>query len=485
MTHRRPSALTILIGAVALAIVVAAGLAIGSPETSTAVERTVTVKKGVVQSTVSGTGNLEPAQQVDLDFSTSGEITYVAVTSGDHVDEGDVLAKVDDAAAKVAVAQAQAELESAQDQASTATTATATTTTATTTTTSTTAVATAYAATVTTPAPTTTTPQAEAQTETTPQTTTPPKATTTPPETTTTPSAPSSESSSSGSSGMSAAAAEAAVDSAQLALDQANDELEATVLRAPISATVTDVTKSEGETTGGGSSSSSSGSADADGSSPSAGGDDSSSSSSSSSSFITLSQLSRLRMEVSLSESDIDDVKVGQAATVTVNAKDGQQFAAKVTEVGQMSSSSTSSDAVSYPVTLTLDKTSATLRAGMSASAEIITDETSGVVVPNQALQGSTVTVERNGERSTQRVQVGVAGDTTTEITSGLKAGDVVVVTSQAAAAGAAAGQSGGATAPNAQQMRGGAGGLGGGGFSGGPPSGGGFSGPPAGGGRP
>ena len=56
--------------------------------------------------------------------------------------------------------------------------------------------------------------------------------------------------------------------------------------------------------------------------------------------FITLAQVSRFKMEVSLSESDIGSVKVGQPATVTVNAASGEQFAARVTDIGVLSSSS-------------------------------------------------------------------------------------------------------------------------------------------------
>ena len=143
-------------------------------------------------------------------------------------------------------------------------------------------------------------------------------------------------------------------------------------------------------------------------------------------------------MEVSLSESDIGKVKKGQAATVTVNAASGQEFEAHVTDIAVLSSSSSSSSgaadsgssAVSYPVELTLDQTSDKLKAGMSASADIVVAQATGLVVPTQALQGNTVTVVRDGERSTQQVQTGVTGDSTTQIVSGLKEGETVIVTS-------------------------------------------------------
>jgi hypothetical protein len=154
-----------------------------------------------------------------------------------------------------------------------------------------------------------------------------------------------------------------------------------------------------------------------------------------------------------------------------------------VTHIGVLSSSSgggSSSSAVSYPVTLTLDQTGKGLKAGMSATADIVTDEVTGIAIPSQALSGSTVTVEgKDGKQTTQRVQTGVVGDSTTQIVSGLDVGDKVVVRSAAATAGAAA-ASGSNQINNALRNRvGGGGGLGGGlgvgggGFGGGPPGGG------------
>ena len=62
----------------------------------------------------------------------------------------------------------------------------------------------------------------------------------------------------------------------------------------------------------------------------------------------------------------------------------------------------------------------------MSATADIVVARVTGLVVPSQALRGSTVTVERDGARSTQRVQTGVVGDSSTQVVSGLTAGDKV-----------------------------------------------------------
>ena len=449
--RRRPALTTVALATLAAAAVVGAVAVVGSPATSSAQERTVTVARGVIQSTVSGSGNLEPANEADVDFATSGEITHIYVKAGQHVSEDEILAKVDPDAANVDLAQAEASLQSAQDALDAAETAAS--------------------------APTATTAQSNG-------------------------SQGAGDSSASGSgsgsggatSTMTVAAAQANLDSAQLSVTSAEKALAATTLRAPMSGTVTAVNGSVGTTeSGGGSSSSSSSSSSGDSSGASVAGGlggsgaaSSSSASSSGSSFITLAQISRYKMQVSLSESDIGKVKVGQTATVTVNAASGEEVAARVTDIGVLSSSSGSgagTSAVSYPVTLTLDQTTKGLKAGMSATADIVTSQVTGIAVPSQALHGSAVTVEAaDGTQTTQRVQTGVVGDSTTQVVSGLKAGDKVVVRSAAAALGAAAGGSNQLNDAIRSRLGGGGlgGGLGGGGFAGG----GGFRGAGGGGGR-
>ncbi len=436
---RRPALTTVALAALAAAAVVGAVAVVGSPASSTTQERTATVARGVIQSTVSGSGNLEPANEADVDFATSGEITHIYVKEGQHVSKDDILAKVDPAAANVDLAQAEADLQSAQDALVQAET------------------------------PATTTAQSSGS-----------KGTSS-----------GSSSASGATSTMTVAAAQANVDSAQLTVQSAEKAVAATTLRAPMAGTVTAVNGSVGQTVSGGSSSSSSSSgssgASVTGGLGGGGSSASTSGSSSTTSFITLAQLSRYKMEVSLSESDIGSVKVGQPATVTVNAASGEQFAARVADIGVLSSSSSSgssSSAVSYPVTLSLEQTAKSLKAGMSATADIVTSQVTGMAVPSQALSGSTVTVEApDGTHSTERVQTGVVGDSTTQVVSGLKVGDKVVVRSAAAALGAASGSD---QVNNAIRSRLGGGALGGGlgdaGFGGG--AGGGFRGAGGGGGR-
>ena len=403
-TRLRPPPAVIALSALAVGAVAVAVVVVGSPPATASPGRTVTVTRGVVQSTVSGSGNLAPANQLELNFGTGGKVTKIYVKAGEHVSQGQLLARIDDSSAKVAVAQAQADLATAQDTLASAAVGTT-----------------------------------------------------------------------------AAASAAAAVDSAELTLKSAEQALTDTELRAPAPATVASIAGSVGETVGSSSSASSSSSATPSSTSgttdaaSSASTDSASTATSGSAGFITLAQLSRFKLDVSVSEADIGKVKVGQPATVTVDAVPGLKLSGHVAALGVLSSAASttsSSTAVAYPVTIVLDQASKTARAGMSASADIVVAQVSGLTVPTQAVTRSSVTLVQNGEHVTTPVQTGVAGDSTTQIVSGVKAGDAVYVESPSAAAGAAAT---GSSSTNAQQN--GRTGLGGGGFGGG---GGGF-----GGGRP
>ena len=76
--------------------------------------RTATADVGTVQSVVSGTGSLEPAGRMNVNFKTAGTLTEVDVKVGDKVTTGQVLARTDGSTQQASLAQAQASLASAQ-----------------------------------------------------------------------------------------------------------------------------------------------------------------------------------------------------------------------------------------------------------------------------------------------------------------------------------------------------------------------------------
>jgi multidrug efflux pump subunit AcrA (membrane-fusion protein) len=138
----------------------------------------------------------------------------------------------------------------------------------------------------------------------------------------------------------------------------------------------------------------------------------------------------RLLSIVQVSEYDIADISIGQAARVNIDAL-GQEFDAVVTQIGQLADSSTG--VKRYSVLLELSELTETARLGMSTNAKIITLTKENVLaIPANAianLEGkNVVAVLRGDEVIALEVQIGTVGDTLVEIVSGLSGGEMVIV---------------------------------------------------------
>jgi trimeric autotransporter adhesin len=155
-------------------------------------------------------------------------------------------------------------------------------------------------------------------------------------------------------------------------------------------------------------------------------------SASSSSSTITVVGSGTLSVDLSIGIADIDLVKVGQTAQVTVDGR-STPVAAKVAYVGATNSSDSTGSSSAYPVTVSLNAADARLFDGMGASVSIAVGEADNVLsVPISAVHTvgtlHTVTVYANGKASSARVTLGVEGSDRVQIESGLSAGDRVVL---------------------------------------------------------
>ncbi len=185
-------------------------------------------------------------------------------------------------------------------------------------------------------------------------------------------------------------------------------------LVAPAAGTVAAINGAVGETPGGGAASTSSTAA------------------STSTSFISLVDLDRPEVLASFSETDAAKIKPGQGATISVDALPNRQLAAHVISVD--TTQTVVNNVVTYGVTLLLDRTVPGLKPGMTVSASVIASKRDGVLhVPNAAVHttggSSFVTVVgSNGTQHEQAVRTGLVGDDSTEIASGLTAGEEVVV---------------------------------------------------------
>jgi macrolide-specific efflux system membrane fusion protein len=231
-----------------------------------------------------------------------------------------------------------------------------------------------------------------------------------------------------------------AIDTAQSQVDSANDAVVTAqaavtgcVLKAPITGTIIAQNGVVGasSSSSSASSSSSSGSGGSGGSAGSGGSGASSSSSSSSSSsgFMKIADLTKMEVDTDFAEADTAKLKVGMKATITWNALSSATATGTVASIDP--TATTSNNVVSYGVVVKLSTRPTGIRIGQSTNVVVTTASASNVLaVPTAAVTtvAGISTVEIVGQTTRTRVGVGVTGDTFTEITSGLQAGENVVL---------------------------------------------------------
>ncbi|MFD9894218.1 efflux RND transporter periplasmic adaptor subunit [Amycolatopsis sp. NPDC059027] len=388
MTRRRPTRTWVINGVL---VVLLGGAAFGiyqaftpSSSTAQAQTRTTPARLATVTQTISAAGTLASSYTGAANFGTSGKVSAISVNVGDVVTAGQKLATLDSAQANKQLQVAQANLAAAQE-----------------------------ALTAGEAAPATTSAKGSTQTATTQNSVT---------------------------------ALQAKVDQAQLDVDNAQAAVNATVLYAPGAGTVTAINGAVGQQTGSSGSGQSSASASTTTGSSGNGqnsqggqsGQQSSSASSSNNGFIVITNMSGLVVNTSVAEIDVSKVKAGQKATVTLNALPDKPIQASVTKVDL--TPTTSGNVVSYGAQLSMSSPPDGLRPGQSASVVItVAQADNALSVPAAAVRtvGNTnvVTVQANGQNVTRQVQIGIRGESTVQITSGLDEGDNVVLTAAAPSA--------------------------------------------------
>ncbi|HEV7525144.1 MAG TPA: biotin/lipoyl-binding protein [Acidimicrobiia bacterium] len=255
----------------------------------------------------------------------------------------------------------------------------------------------------------------------------------------------------------------ASVASAQQQLASAQKNEDDTILQAPVSGTVASVSGTVGQYSSSGGSGSGSSSGSSTGSSAAS---SSSTSSTASSSFVDLTDVRSLDVKVGFTETDAPKIRVGGAATITLDALTGQTLTGTVLSLD--TNQTVVSNVVTYYAKVGFDSLPARVKPGMTASVAVVLDKRdNAVTLPTSAVptSGTTATVTvRSGSSDTSRsITLGLRGDNAVEITSGLSAGEQIVVRSAAASV-----TSGGLPGGGAGRGVGGGGGLGGGGIGGG-----------------
>jgi len=190
------------------------------------------------------------------------------------------------------------------------------------------------------------------------------------------------------------------------------------------------------------------------------------------STLMTIADTSVITAEVKVDETDIVNVKMGQAADVTIDAIPKQHFKGRVTEIGNNAilrstgvstaqTTSSSQEAKDFKVVVTIQDTPPNLLPGLSTTARITTAQRSNSLAipiqaltirqrgelapekksriaevqaatltkgnPKEELQGVFVLQQNKKEAVFVPVTTGISGTTDIEVTDGLKEGEEIV----------------------------------------------------------
>lgn len=146
-----------------------------------------------------------------------------------------------------------------------------------------------------------------------------------------------------------------------------------------------------------------------------------------------------LEVVLDVDEADIGRISIDQPAVITLESFPQAELAGRVVSITPEAKNDNSA-LVTYEVHLTLDKTDLTVRVGMTADADLLTDDRqNALLLPNQAINAdrntntysvNLVKIAEDGGQSVEEVQVtiGLRDGRFTQITSGLQEGDQVLV---------------------------------------------------------
>jgi RND family efflux transporter MFP subunit len=174
--------------------------------------------------------------------------------------------------------------------------------------------------------------------------------------------------------------------------------------------------------------------------------------------FIVLANIGSMALHGTIGEGDVVKLKLGQVATLTVDAVGTAKMTGKITSLDPVAT--IASGVPVYGIDVTIDLPSAAVRPGMSGTANvIIASSPNTLTVPNLAVKTATgrrfLTVMKDGQQVDTDVTFGISNDTVTEILTGVQEGDVVVLPQPRAAAsgGANRGVQIGGGGPGPQQQ--------------------------------
>lgn len=142
--------------------------------------------------------------------------------------------------------------------------------------------------------------------------------------------------------------------------------------------------------------------------------------------------LSRLLVDLQVSEVDIAKVMSGQPVSLTFDALPGKNYAGKVLQVGRQGVAS--AGVVNFSVTVQITDADSAILPGMTAAANVtVSNLTDVLLVPNRAVRTlnkqRVVYILRSGAAKPVPVVLGASSDTMSQVISGeVQAGDEIVL---------------------------------------------------------
>lgn len=174
------------------------------------------------------------------------------------------------------------------------------------------------------------------------------------------------------------------------------------------------------------------------------------------SAFIVLTNTNAMVLHGTVGEADVPKLKLGQVATITVDALGTQKMTGKVTSLDPVAT--ISQGVPVYGIDIAIDVPAQSLKAGMSGTAGVIlASKTNVLTVPNTTIRTVSgqrgVQVLKDGEAVDTVVQFGIANDSVTEVVNGLAEGDTVVIPQARATASGGTNRQGGGFGPGSGQV--------------------------------
>lgn len=206
---------------------------------------------------------------------------------------------------------------------------------------------------------------------------------------------------------------QANLESTEINLEMAKEDLENTILKSPISATVLNISYKSGERF-----------------SPSNG---SEKTTADTSHFMVVSDSDKVEVVVPVSEIDLSKVEIDQMVEVTFEAYENEIFNGKVVSINALPKIE-SSGLVTYDVRIELEKGVKKIKSGMTCSVSfILRQEKNVVTIPNKAvsmLEGKQVVKVKgqNGDVEIRNIKTGLTDGKYVAVTDGLNEGETVLI---------------------------------------------------------